>query len=847
MNRVLATLFALVAISGPGLAAEKRLDAWFEEPLLPVLAKPGGEIVSDWDRKAISLDYADKKNGDFSLLYTAPAAKEPPAIGLTPGPYLKTWSLGADWSLHLWLKAAPTEPVKEWPLALVDAAGTRAEGALKGFAADGQWRQVKVPLKDLKAADGFDFKNVAGVRIDAGLPVGTRLWLDDVYFTDGKQDIGVTDKTIAQRMAEAKATRAQRVDEVARKDREMQVAVPFWPTLADLDAAQTSADIAQKWSAEADKIRQNPEKPWGSIAGPLALIDCYFNYAAPDAPWAGKLSNEAKAAILDYLWQYTQESNDIALARESSWWIAHSENLDMNHKTVSLLTSRIFINEPDYANRIYPDRGQGYWNGRGRMADGKKHNAKDHYEAWVEFYNRYLTDRAKRGFFLERGAAGYSGSTLRNVFALYLCGGDETLKKRARMFLDLYFADWAQNQVAGIRGGTKFRYSPGDTGPDAVTPLAVFLLGGPCAADNYRGRHHELALGDYELPRPIWELALDREGLGVFKYVGRGLGEENPTLPRPRGTEFTMRLDTEHRMVRYSWVTPDYILGSQMDHPGATLCHLAMRRWQGLIVPSTQAVICPMRLVNCVQHNEVLIAQANLRTNVVNPDWFPSGGYKDGIAVYINKNWERVEEKEGWVFAQSANAYAAVRIIDAVPDPQKKPGPGDPKGAEPLILRKDTYAWDQPAPGAKKAGGTPAPPADWSVASPAGSGKRSNQISTRNGNVVIIEAGRRADYPTLEAFQKAILANKLHAYKQSFAYYLVYKGAGKDAKEILYNMENPADVPSIGGELVTYSCPKTFDSPYLSSDYDSGVVTIQCGGRKLVLDFNKAVVQDVGE
>jgi hypothetical protein len=87
----------------------------------------------------------------------------------------------------------------------------------------------------------------------------------------------------------------------------------------------------------------------------------------------------------------------------------------------------------------------------------------------------------------------------------------------------------------------------------------------------------------------------------------------------------------------------------------------------------------------------------------------------------------------------------------------------------------------------------------------------------------------------------------LHAYKQSFAYYLVYKGAGKDAKEILYNMENPADVPSIGGELVTYSCPKTFDSPYLSSDYDSGVVTVQCGGRKFVLDFNKAVVQDVGE
>ncbi len=33
---------------------------------------------------------------------------------------------------------------------------------------------------------------------------------------------------------------------------------------------------------------------------------------------------------------------------------------------------------------------------------------------------------------------------------------------------------------------------------------------------------------------------------------------------------------------------------------------------------------------------------------------------------------------------------------------------------------------------------------------------------------------------------------------------------------------------------------KVFDSPYLSSDYDSGVVTAQFNGRKLVLDFHKA-------
>ena len=30
-----------------------------------------------------------------------------------------------------------------------------------------------------------------------------------------------------------------------------------------------------------------------------------------------------------------------------------------------------------------------------------------------------------------------------------------------------------------------------------------------------------------------------------------------------------------------------------------------------------------------------------------------------------------------------------------------------------------------------------------------------------------------------------------------------------------------------------------FDSPYLTSEYRSGVITAEFGGRKLVLDFNK--------
>ena len=44
-------------------------------------------------------------------------------------------------------------------------------------------------------------------------------------------------------------------------------------------------------------------------------------------------------------------------------------------------------------------------------------------------------------------------------------------------------------------------------------------------------------LSDYRLPKVVWKLALDREGMGHFVYKSRGIGEDVHKLPRPLGTE----------------------------------------------------------------------------------------------------------------------------------------------------------------------------------------------------------------------------------------------------------------------------------------------------------------------
>jgi hypothetical protein len=45
--------------------------------------------------------------------------------------------------------------------------------------------------------------------------------------------------------------------------------------------------------------------------------------------------------------------------------------------------------------------------------------------------------------------------------------------------------------------------------------------------------------------------------------------------------------------------------------------------------------------------------------------------------------------------------------------------------------------------------------------------------------------------------------------------------------------------PSINGKPVDYAPPKVLESPFLNADYDKGVITIQKGEQKKILDFTQ--------
>jgi hypothetical protein len=68
-------------------------------------------------------------------------------------------------------------------------------------------------------------------------------------------------------------------------------------------------------------------------------------------------------------------------------------------------------------------------------------------------------------------------------------------------------------------------------------------------------------------------------------------------------------------------------------------------------------------------------------------------------------------------------------------------------------------------------------------------------------------------------------------------YFLHYTGCGEDAREIIFNMAT-TQIPTIAGEPVNYRPERVLDSPFIQSEYGSGIIEVRKGDRLLVLDFN---------
>ena len=382
----------------------------------------------------------------------------------------------------------------------------------------------------------------------------------------------------------------------------------------------------------------------------LHRIYFFFNRRSPYFP--GRLTSEAEAALLEMFWESARRHCRIEYAStERTWWVWGSEDHGAMSRSGFWGTAHILKDANDYRDRRYEDGST-----PAEMA-----------AAWDAFFKRYARERAGKGLLVEIGST-YNTYTLQGWYNMTDFSGDPILRKRMKMLLDLFWADWAIEQIDGVRGGGKHRIYPGRTSTRGVFSSGRGMAWYYFGLGNPRSKHPGhmcCATSTYRPPLCVVDMALDVQGRGTYEYASRRPGLN--LLPKPEEADwstYVLRHDYGG-ILRYSYCTPDFIMGTSMvearphEHWSAIS---SQNRWDGVVFaghPDARIFVQPLQPKRgsfynpywSVQHKGTMIIQ-KLRTHK----------HARGQRIWFHKSLKRTEE-DGWVFAEAQQAYAAVKVV----------------------------------------------------------------------------------------------------------------------------------------------------------------------------------------
>ncbi len=597
-------------------------------------------------------------------------------------------------------------------------------------------------------------------------------------------------------------TQSQRCREVM----ELQLKSPYPPSGAwhNEDLALAAYWLNKK-TGDADKailserenefpeVLQNGDFHWHAYL----LERIYFLFSRSSKHFPGRMGAEAEAALLDMLWQWAGPRCRLEMTRpEGDWWHWDSENHHAQAWSSFWGAAQIFAQHPDYKNRKY--------------ADGT--TPAQMTKAFDEYFKRFARERAAKGLLIECNSH-YNRYTLGGWYNIADFASDPELRRRFGILLDLFWADWAVEQIDGVRGGSRHRCYPGaisteGSGMDGVAWFH-FGLGSP------KSQHPSAMCAATTFWRPLKvtaDLAADTPGRGCYEYLSR-----RPGL-RPAGSEGAPPAqfvgDPGHPffdkdgvsvadpcgggLLRYTYCTPDFVMGTSMVEarpPEDWTAISSQNRWEGVLFgghPTARIFVQPLQPKKGSFYNANWSAQQH--GSLIVQRLKSSKGAR-GQRVWFDASMPRTE-RDGWVFAEAPRAYAAVRVVNGE-----------------TVWEPDTIEQHHEHKGATDTG-------EW--------------LACRDEfSPVIIEVARKSDFPTLDAFAKAVLSLPLQAVENK----LSYTGLSGDRFTFFTDYSHP---PEINGQPVNYAPEKVYDCPFIQSGFGSGVITIQKGNAKHVLDFNKS-------
>ena len=410
-----------------------------------------------------------------------------------------------------------------------------------------------------------------------------------------------------------------------------------------------------RFYCENTDVRDDRDSFYWNI-GELCRVILHFGKNGDEAP--GLVSAEAEEAFREMAFGYCHDMSKLTDAEcdgNKTWRVYESENHHVQRDSALWQLMHILLDDPACAGR--------------RMADGG--TLREHYDAWTAFFKAWIRERAGKSMFIEVRSRCYGVHTIKNVYPLYDMSEDEELRTLAGNLITLFWAVWAQEQLNGIDGGGQSRVYPDSArSTDSEAADWAYYYTGRGTMKPPRAMEYVMLDSRWRMPETVVRLAAGSEMRGVYEIEMHPLGH---ALPEDHYPDY--RPDPEDgRIYRYSYCTPDFIVGTQMypQAPQEQWCGIhTQNRFHGVIygVPGAELLPIPeptgMHSLQSTEptlsYNSFWSMQAH-GTLLTQKNRFPHRTGRMRVWFSEAGGLSDVKERDGWFFTGCGNAYSAVRV-----------------------------------------------------------------------------------------------------------------------------------------------------------------------------------------
>jgi hypothetical protein len=485
----------------------------------------------------------------------------------------------------------------------------------------------------------------------------------------------------------------------------------------------------------------------------------------------GRLTPANETAIDAVFWDWANGNcrmDDTAATHLWTPW--KTENHDAQHDATCWEAAELFRHSPQYSDRRY--------------GDGS--SAADQYRQWTSYLKSYIRARARWGL-IEFFSPTYARYTLANIYSYADFSDDPELKRVAREFLDLWWAEWAQEQLGGVFGGAQTRVYV-ERVPEASPMQGVswmYFGEGGAVKDGREPGYSQSTTSTYVPPPVVVDLAMDTAGRGTYDVYAQAPGLLASGGRRSGTGDRRFTVDpNEPAILRIAHVTSDYIMSSSVaaKRPfNDWIPDSAQNRLVGVIMSNdlqARVVVDPQGIKTPKNYNALWAVQSKA-TQIVQETSPPYSKNTGDMRIWFGAPLSKTE-RNGWVFVEGS-AYLAVR-----------PASGG-------------YHWDSSEP-------------NWFVVDDSTS-------------PVILQAGSKSEYPNFTAFQDAVLNAPLRVEGNT----VTFQGLGGAGKLTSYGSPNRQG--EIDGVPIDIASSPGLRSPFVNQDRGSTQVRISKGSREETLDF----------